>query len=138
MTKKRLELELETGGPAAGDHPASKMFAGAPKRKAQRTGAKTAQGKKGAITVSQAGIRAAYRALKRSDRDVIDYLKRLQGSRGSCKASIPGIAGACNISERQVQISTQRLIEAEMLERLGYDLGNPNRAERGTIYKVLI
>jgi hypothetical protein len=43
----------------------------------------------------------------------------------------------CSISERQVQISTRRLIEAGLLERVGYDLSNPNRTKRGTIYKVV-
>jgi hypothetical protein len=50
----------------------------------------------------------------------------------------PKIAIACKISKRQVQISTKRLIEAGLLERVGYDFGNPDRTKRGTIYRLLI
>jgi DNA-binding Lrp family transcriptional regulator len=77
--------------------------------------------------------------LRRSDQAVLKYLDELtrRGDGETCTASIPEIAGACSISERQVQISTRRLIEAGLLERVGYDLSNADRAKRGTVYKVL-
>lgn len=77
--------------------------------------------------------------LRRSDQAVLEYLNELaqQGKGETCTASITEIASACSISKRQVQISTGRLIEARLLERVGYDLSNPDRAKRGTVYKVL-
>jgi DNA-binding MarR family transcriptional regulator len=79
-------------------------------------------------------------SLKRTDKAVLKYLDEMtQPSDGeTCRASIPKIASACKISKRQVQISTKRLIEAGLIERLGYDFGNPDRTQRGTIYKLLI
>jgi predicted transcriptional regulator len=79
-------------------------------------------------------------SLKRTDKAVLKYRDEItQPSNGEiCKASIPQIASACKISKRQVQISTKRLIEAGLIERLGYDFGNPDRTQRGTIYKLLI
>jgi DNA-binding Lrp family transcriptional regulator len=79
-------------------------------------------------------------SLKRTDKAVLKYLDEItQPSDGrTCTVSIPKIANACKISERQVQISTKRLIEAGLIERLGYDFGNPDRTQRGTIYKLLI
>jgi hypothetical protein len=77
--------------------------------------------------------------LKRTDRAVLKYLVEITqaGDGETCTASIPNIAGACNISKRQVQICTGRLIEAKLIERIGYDLSNSNRSKRGTIYKLL-
>jgi DNA-binding Lrp family transcriptional regulator len=74
-----------------------------------------------------------------SDQAVLEYLNELtrRGGVETCTASIPEIAGACSISVRQVQISTKRLIEAGLLERIGYDLSNADRTKRGTIYKVV-
>jgi hypothetical protein len=81
-----------------------------------------------------------YESLTFSDLVILQYLFELKcdGGRELCIASIPQISGVCELSERQVQISTRRLITANLLERVGYDLGNPNRKKRGTIYKVLI
>ena len=78
--------------------------------------------------------------LTESDLIVLEYLDRLMRKSGgeACTASIPKIAVACGISERQVQISTTRLIGARLLKRLGYDFGNPDKTKRGSIYKVLI
>lgn len=75
----------------------------------------------------------------RTDRAVLQYLKkRAQGSNdGICKTSIPKIAVACDISERQVQISTTRLIRAGLIERMGYDFSNPDTSKRGTVYRIL-
>src|ERR1044071_5307423 len=64
-------------------------------------------------------------------------LERARAGNGeTCMISIPRIANACDISERQVQISTRRLIDARLIERLGYDFSNPDRSKRGTLYRV--
>lgn len=78
--------------------------------------------------------------LRPIDQAVLKYLSELPQDIGreTCTASIPKIASACGISERQVQISTKRLIEVGLLERVGYDFSNPERSKRGSIYKVLI
>lgn len=76
-------------------------------------------------------------ALRRSDQIVWKHLSELTQNTDTCTASIRGISTACNISERQVQISTGRLIAAGVIRRVGYDFGNPCRAKRGTVYKVL-
>lgn len=77
--------------------------------------------------------------LKRTDRAVLKYLERMaRGNDGStCTASIRKIAASCEISERQVQISTGRLIRAGVIKRVGHDFGNPDREKRGTVYRVL-
>lgn len=79
-------------------------------------------------------------SLKRTDKAVLKYLVEVTraGDGETCTASIPKIASACKISKRQVQISTKRLIGARLIERVGYDFGNPDRTKRGTIYKLLI
>lgn len=79
-----------------------------------------------------------YSALKSSDRAVLKHLlERVRAGNGeTCTVSIPRIASACDISERQVQISTRRLIDARLIERLGYDFSNPDRSKRGTVYRV--
>lgn len=79
-----------------------------------------------------------YPELKASDRAVLRHLlERARAGNGeTCTISIPRIASACDISERQVQISTRRLIEARLIERLGYDFSNPDRSKRGTLYRV--
>lgn len=81
---------------------------------------------------------ANYPELKSSDRAVFRHLlERVQAGNGeTCTISIPRIASACDISERQVQISTRRLIDARLIERLGYDFSNPDRSKRGTVYRV--
>jgi DNA-binding Lrp family transcriptional regulator len=79
-------------------------------------------------------------AFTQSDLAVLKYLDKLAREKDgeACTASIPRIASACGISERQVQICTTRLIEAKLLKRVGYDFGNPNKAKRGSIYKILV
>ena len=81
-----------------------------------------------------------WKALKRTDRGVLIHLSRLQkaGDGETCTASLPAISEAAGVSQRQAQISANRLIKAGFLRRVGYDLGNPVRARRGTVYKVLI
>ena len=79
------------------------------------------------------------RSLKRTDRAVLKYLERMarRNHRSTCTSSLPKIAAACDISTRQVQISVGRLITARLVERVGYDLKNPVRGKRGTIYTDL-
>ncbi len=83
---------------------------------------------------------ANYPELKSSDRAVLRHLlDRVQAGNGeTCTISIPRIASACGISARQVQISTGRLINARLIERVGYDFSNPDRSKRGTIYRALL
>lgn len=149
MPKRKLELELETEGTAESDHPASRMFSNqvqrAPKTRARSAKQRPApKSSKKVITAKRAPTPGSYNALKPTDKAVIDFLKELRDENrratgeNTCKASIPDISDACNISERQVQISTQRLIKAKLLQRVGYDFGNPDKAQRGTIYEVLI
>jgi DNA-binding Lrp family transcriptional regulator len=78
-------------------------------------------------------------ALTQSDLAVLNYLDELalEGAGDACAASIPKMADACGISERQVQISAKRLIDAELIKRVGYDFSNPDRSKRGTVYRVL-
>jgi hypothetical protein len=78
-------------------------------------------------------------SLTSSDRLVLTYLNEqaLAANSEYCTASIPRIARACNISPRQVQISTGRLIGAGLLKRVGYDFSNSDRTRRGTVYKVI-
>lgn len=78
-------------------------------------------------------------SLKRTDRAVLRYLERMarRNHSSTCTSSIPRIAGACDISTRQVQISVGRLVAARLVDRVGYDLNNPEKGRRGTIYNVL-
>ncbi len=76
--------------------------------------------------------------LKRSDRDVFSYLDQLRGGGETCTAGHNAIASATEVSPRQVQTSIARLIGEGLLERIGYDFGNPDRSQRGSIYRVLI
>lgn len=75
--------------------------------------------------------------LKRTDQAVLMYLEELAKDNDTCTASIPRIAGSCNISQRQVQISIGRLIIVGLIKRVGYDFGNPDQAKRGTVFKIL-
>jgi ABC-type iron transport system FetAB ATPase subunit len=69
---------------------------------------------------------------------VLLYLDQLRGEGNTCTAGHNAIARSAEISPRQVPICINRLIEEELLERIGYDFGNPNRSHRGSIYRVLI
>lgn len=77
--------------------------------------------------------------LKRSDRAVLKYLRRLarKGDGEMCKASITQIASACEISPRQVTISTGRLAQAELIEPVKRDFHNSDPRQRGTVYRLL-
>lgn len=78
-------------------------------------------------------------SLKTTDKAVLKHLQKLARSddENTCTVSIPKIASACGISQRQVQISTNRLIKGGLLKRQGYDFSNPDRTKRGTVYKLL-
>lgn len=79
-------------------------------------------------------------SLKSTDQAVLKYLRELARITDgeTCTASIIKVATACDISERQVQISTRRLINAGLLQRVAYDFSNSDRSKRGTVYKVLM
>jgi hypothetical protein len=76
--------------------------------------------------------------LKRTDRAVLLYLDQLRGEGNTCTAGHNAIAYAAEVSPRQVQTCIVRLIEEGLLERIGYDFGNPDRSQRGSIYRLLI
>jgi predicted transcriptional regulator len=78
-----------------------------------------------------------FKKLKLTDQAVLIYLEELAKDNDTCTASIPKIASACNISQRQVQISAGRLITLGLIKRVGYDFGNPDQSKRGTVYKIL-
>lgn len=81
----------------------------------------------------------SFASLKTTDRAVLKHLQKLAraGDENTCTVSIPKISSACGISQRQVQISTNRLIKGGLLRREGYDFSNPDRTKRGTVYKLL-
>lgn len=144
--RRNLDLELEEETEAREDHPARRIFSGAKGRSAasKKSGATRSASKSGrrkkvsrVITVEASGIKQAYAASKRSDRDVYDYLKGKQAGGKAVVAGIPEIASSAGVSARQVQISIGRLIQVGLLERLGYDFGNADLSKRGTIYKVI-
>ncbi|MDQ3816527.1 MAG: helix-turn-helix domain-containing protein, partial [Acidobacteriota bacterium] len=85
-------------------------------------------------------IRQRLAELRPTDRAVLLYLNELRknGKSDTFTVGIPTIAAACSISPRQVQVSTGRLIKADLLERIGYDFGNVDRSRRGTKYKLLV
>lgn len=78
-------------------------------------------------------------SLKTTDKAVLKHLQTLARSdnENTCTVSIPKLADACGISQRQVQISANRLIKVGLLRRKGYDFSNPDRTKRGTVYKLL-
>jgi DNA-binding Lrp family transcriptional regulator len=74
------------------------------------------------------------------DQSVLIRLYRLARGFNSdtCRVSVPTLAKACNISERQTRKSIIRLEERELIQRIEQDFGNKNMALRGTIFRVLI
>lgn len=74
------------------------------------------------------------------DQAVLIRLYRL--SRGfnsdTCRVSVPTLAKACNISERQVRKSVSKLEARELIQRVEQDFGNKDKALRGTIFRILI
>lgn len=83
--------------------------------------------------------RSELTVLMRTDDEVFSYLNKLcrENEDRTCTVSLPAIANACDISERQAQVSTGRLIKAGLLKRTGYDFGNTIRSRRGTKYRLL-
>jgi DNA-binding Lrp family transcriptional regulator len=67
-------------------------------------------------------------------------LYRLSRGFGSdtCRVSVPTLAKACNISERQARKSIAKLEGRELIQRIEQDFGNKNLALRGTTFRVLI
>ncbi len=53
-----------------------------------------------------------------------------------CMVGLEKLAKYCNIGKRQVSVSVERLEKIGLIERLGADFGNKNKAARGTIYKI--
>jgi hypothetical protein len=74
------------------------------------------------------------------DQTVLVRLYRLSRGFGSdtCRVSIPVLAKACNVSERQVRISVGRLEVRELVRRVEQDFGNRDRSLRGTTFLILI
>ena len=74
------------------------------------------------------------------DQAVLVRLYRL--SRGfssdTCRVSVPTLAKACNVSERQVRKSVSKLEARELVERIEQDFGNRDKTLRGTIFRILI
>jgi DNA-binding Lrp family transcriptional regulator len=74
------------------------------------------------------------------DQAVVIRLYRL--SRGfnsdTCRVSVPTLAKACNVSERQVRKSVSKLEARELIRRIEQDFGNKDKALRGTIFRILI
>jgi hypothetical protein len=77
--------------------------------------------------------------LKQIDDEVFSYLNKLcaENRDRTCTVNLPTIAAACDIAQRQVQVSTGRLIQAGLLKRNGYDFGNAARSRRGAKYRLL-
>jgi hypothetical protein len=78
--------------------------------------------------------------LELSDQAVLNRLYRLTWGfhRDTCKVSKDTLSKACNIHPRQVPRSTQRLAARGLIEIVGHDMDNPNKLERGTIYRMLL
>jgi hypothetical protein len=74
------------------------------------------------------------------DQAVLIRLYRLSRGFNSdmCRVSVPTLAKACNISERQVRKSVSKLETRELIQRVEQDFGNKDRALRGTIFRILI
>jgi DNA-binding Lrp family transcriptional regulator len=56
----------------------------------------------------------------------------------TCRTSVPILASVCNISERQVRKSINKLEERKLVERAEQDCGNRDISLRGLIIKILI
>lgn len=86
--------------------------------------------------VVEAASEAAYERLIETDRRVFDYLEELCRSSRSdrCVCSYKRIHESCGVSFRTAQNSADRLTEAGLIERAGYDLGNLDKEKRGTTF----
>jgi len=74
------------------------------------------------------------------DQSVLIRLYRLARGFNSdtCRVSVPTLAKACNISERQTRKSIVKLEGRELIQRIEQDFGNKNMALRGTTFRILI
>ncbi len=75
-----------------------------------------------------------------SDKVMLDFLTRLCAATGkdyTPPIGIQTISERCDISQRTVQTCGDRLVAANRIERVGYDVGNRDRAKRGMVYRVL-
>ena len=54
----------------------------------------------------------------------------------SCLVGLEKLAKYCNMGKRQISTSVERLEKTGLIERLGADFGNKNKAARGTVYKI--
>jgi DNA-binding Lrp family transcriptional regulator len=59
-------------------------------------------------------------------------------SSDTCRVSVPTLAKACNVSERQVRKSVGKLEARDLIERVEQDFGNKDKALRGTIFRILV
>lgn len=80
------------------------------------------------------------RTLELSDQAVLLRLFRLTRGfhKDTCKVTAETLATSCNITSRQIPRSTQRLVARGLIEVIGHDFSNPNKRERGTIYRMLL
>ncbi len=75
-----------------------------------------------------------------SDKVMLDFLTRLCAATGkdyTPPIGVHTISERCDISQRTVQNCGDRLVAANRIERVGYDLGNRDRKKRGMVYRVL-
>ena len=74
------------------------------------------------------------------DQVVLIRLYRLSRGFNSdiCRVSVPTLAKACNVSERQIRKSIGKLEARELIRRIEQDFGNTDKALRGTIFRILV
>lgn len=80
------------------------------------------------------------RQLKLNDQVVLNYLRALCLVSGTHNTTAPvgyaTIARHCGICPRQAQVCCSRLVAGGHLQRVGCDVTNPDRKQRGTVYRV--
>ncbi|HEV2863621.1 MAG TPA: replication protein [Pyrinomonadaceae bacterium] len=107
---------------------------------AQYAGAARRAGGHGYTRVSNELFDRILPTLDTYDQAVLLRLYRL--SRGfasdTCRVSVPVLASACNISERQVRKSIDKLEGRELVKRVEQDCVNKDLSMRGLIFRVLI
>ncbi len=54
----------------------------------------------------------------------------------TCRVGLERLAKACNISKKQVQRTIDSLELKGLIDRIGVDLGNSVRKERGSVYRI--
>lgn len=78
--------------------------------------------------------------LRPSDKVMLDFLIRLCAATGkdyTPPVAVHTISERCDISQRTVQTCGDRLVAANRIERVGYDVGNRDREKRSMVYRVL-